>query len=160
MFNNTIKIIPAEYEDAENISLIVKTVGLQNIKTPPENQKQSWLEWASKKETIQERLNNNAVTTLIAINEGTPTGTGYIKLSEGKAYIGAIYIMPEHQKQQIGTAILSQLLSTVELNSSIEAQISQENIPSKKLFTKHGFQYSSASPSQFFTPTIWELWVK
>lgn len=158
--NSALKIFTADVNHAADISLLIKIAGLQNIKTPPEEQQQKWIQWASQTETIQERLHSENVTTLIAVKEGKTVGTGYVKKENNTAYIGAIYIHPEYQKQKIGTQILTQLLTLIpEHYFEAEAQISEENIPSKKLFTKHGFKNEGPSSSKFFTPTIWEKWI-
>lgn len=158
-YHNTINIEHAQEEDATTISNLLKIAGLQNIHTPPVEQQQSWIEWASNIDTITERLKNENIVTLTAKTNNIIVGSGYIKLEQDQAYIGAIYIQPEHQKQNIGTQILAQLLTYIQSNHKIvTAQISEENLPSKKLFTKLGFTYSQPSPSKFFDPTIWEEW--
>lgn len=153
-------ITQATLSDTASIQNLIQLSGLQNIHNPPETQKQAWIEWASNIDTITERLKNENIVTLTAKTNNIIVGSGYIKLEQDQAYIGAIYIQPDYQKQNIGTQILTQLLTHLHPNhKNVTAQISEENIPSKKLFTKLGFTYSQPSPSEFFTPTIWEEWI-
>lgn len=153
-------ITQATLSDTASIQNLIQLSGLQNIHNPPETQKQAWLTWASSQERITTRLQDPNIISLTAHVNQTPAGTGYIKLETDKAYIGAVYVHPDYQKQNIGTQILTQLLTHLQPNhKNVTAQISEENIPSKKLFTKLGFKYSQPSPSEFFTPTIWEEWI-
>lgn len=154
-----INIKTATVEDVKTISQLISMSCLTNITLPPQDQTDIWYKWVTGLDTINKRLETSNCITLIATHKTKPIGTGYINLGDERAYIGGLYIHPDYQQQGVGYKILKHLTSlTTDKHKIVEAEISHENIPSKKLFTKAGFQYSGELPSRFFNPSIWELW--
>lgn len=144
----------------QQISTLIQTVAHQNVETDQLTQKQKWLESITDTQRILDRVANPYVKMLIKLENENIIGTGYINLEEPIAHVGGLYIHPEFQRQNIGYHLLEHLLAYTEKEQKAQAQIAKTNLPSKKLFTKYGFQYLKESPSKFFNPSIWEHWTR
>ena len=82
---------------------------------------------------------NPAVSYFKAYRDGKLVGALDCELQGKKLYL-SVMVLPEYQKQGLGTQMLQDLLSGKLLSfDTAEAYIEEENAPSVKLFEKMGF---------------------
>ena len=82
---------------------------------------------------------NPAVSYFKAYRDGKLVGALDCELQGKKLYL-SVMVLPEYQKQGLGTQMLQDLLSGKLLSfDTAEAYIEEENTPSVKLFEKMGF---------------------
>lgn len=112
--------------------------------------KEEFLQTYYSKEVIEERLND--YTILMADTEAGTVAFGiFNKDQDNITRIMALYVLPQHQRQGVGQALLDAITLFVKENSDgVAIEIESRNMRAQKFYSKQGFESEKAYPLDLF----------
>ena len=133
-----------KYDDIKQVQEVAKTSWNATYEgIIPFDIQERFLNSAYSDEMMQKRLN----VSFLYVAEIDGKIVGFANFSpikeEGIVELGAIYLLPQHQGEGIGTALLNEGLKNLEGAKSVYISVEKENRTGKNFYRAKGFQVVS-----------------
>lgn len=135
--------------------LIIREMQLEDVPTVAVLEAECFSEpWSE--QAFQDALKQPEALMMVAIGMGNnPMGYCGIYLSADEGEITNVAVRPDHRKQGIADAILTEVLSEAWKRGAqtIYLEVRESNLPAQKLYEKHGFESCGIRKNFYRKPT-------
>lgn len=131
-------------DDAESIQDVLRRASEDVYKTCGLSQIDFELQFAEdkpneRKETIKNLGEKEKI--VVARDESGVVGMGYIEESDSENIVQAVYVLPEYQKQGVGTLLWTEMKKWINPEKRTVLYVFEKNINAINFYSKMGFKF-------------------